>query len=110
MRYQVNSKISYPRLTLISPHCHGTNTSKRALHIWKIQFKAGLATVNNDLRVCEWDCLISQRELTLNLLQVPHNNTTLLAWAYVLGTFDYNSIPVVPLGTHVLVYNKVANI
>ena len=52
------------------------------------------------------DRLVPQAELTLNLLQNSQVNPKLSAWAYVFGQFDYNTTPLSPLGTKVIVHVK----
>ena len=53
----------------------------------------------------EWYQLIPHRELTLNLLWAFRSNPILSAWVYLLGYFNYNTTPVVPLDTRILTYN-----
>ena len=53
---------------LVPPNCHRANAAERAIQTFKNHFKAGLATLDPDFPVKEWDRLLPQAELTLNLL------------------------------------------
>ena len=72
----------------------------------KAHFKAGLATIDSNLPIREWDRLIKQAEITLNLLRSSRANPKLSAYTYLFGQFDYNKTPIVPPGTRVLVHDK----
>ena len=96
-------------LQLVPPHIHRRNKAKRAIQTFKKHLKAGLATIDSDFPVNEWDRLIQQAELTLNLLQVVKLNPKLSAWVYLFWRSDWMKTPVVPLGTEVLVHEKPHN-
>ena len=55
---------------LATPHQHRTNSAERAIHTFKNHLIAGLATVHPEFPILEWDRLIEQAEITLNLLQM----------------------------------------
>ena len=90
---------------LVPPHCHRTNLAERAIQTFKSHFKAGLASVNPDFPLAEWDRLICQAVLTLNLLRSARINPNLSAYAYVFGQFDYNRTPLAPPGTKVVAHD-----
>ena len=75
---------------LVPPHHHNNNLAERAIQTWKHHFKSGLATVDPDYPLSEWDRLIDQANITLNLMQGSCANPKLSAWAYLSGVFDYN--------------------
>ena len=52
------------------------------------------------------DRLINQAELSLNLLLNSRINTSLSAWAYLFGNFDFNKSPLLPPGTRVVLHSK----
>ena len=54
---------------LVPPHIHRANKAERAIQTMKGHLKAGLATVDPDFPIHEWDRLLDQCELTLNLLR-----------------------------------------
>ena len=94
------------KFQLDKPHMHRANAAERAIQTFKAHLKAGLASVDPDFPIREWDCLIPQAELTLNLLRSSRINPKLSAYAQIFGQFDYNKTPVVPPGTKVLAHLK----
>ena len=54
---------------LVPPHIHRTNLAERAIQTYKNNFKAGLATLDPDFPLSEWDRLIPQAKITINLLR-----------------------------------------
>jgi hypothetical protein len=53
-----------------------------------------------------WDRLLPQTVLTLNLLQQSNVAPTVSAYQYVNGAFDYNKMPLVPIGCTVQVHEN----
>ena len=64
---------------LVPPHQHRRNTAERAIRTFKNHFSAGLATCDPGFPVRQWDRLVEQAELTLNLLINSRTNTKLSA-------------------------------
>ena len=54
---------------LTPPHIHRINAAERAIQTYKNHLVAGLATCDRDYPVTEWDRLINQCNITLNLLR-----------------------------------------
>ena len=54
---------------LAPPHMHRRNAAERAIRTFKNHFLAGLASCPPDFPISEWDRLIPQAQLTLNLLR-----------------------------------------
>ena len=98
-------KISYQ---LAPPGNHRTNAAERAIQTFKHHFLAGLASCHPDFPIREWDRILDQAELTLNLLRNSRVNPSLSAWAYLFGNHDFNKVPLAPPGTKVLVHTKAA--
>ena len=67
-----------------------------------------MATCDPDFPLREWDRLLQQAELTLNLLRNSRINPALSAWAYLFGNFDFNKSPLIPPGTKVILHSKPA--
>ena len=67
---------------------------------------ADLATCDPDFPLREWDRLIPQAELTLNLMRNSRINPRLSAWAYVFGNHDFNRVPLAPPGTKIVLHSK----
>ena len=94
-------KLSYQ---LVTPHKHKNNLAERAIQTWKSHFKAGLAGTDPDFPMAEWDRLIHQSNITLNLLRSSRVNPKLSAYAYIHGPFNFLSTPMAPPGTKVIVH------
>ena len=91
---------------LDKPHLHRADAAERAIRTFKEHFKAGLASLDPDFPVREWDRLIPQGEMTLNLLRASRINPKLSAFAHLFGMFDYNKTPIVPPGTKIVAHLK----
>ena len=74
----------------------------------KGHLKAGLAIVDHGFPIHEWDRLLDQCELTLNLLRSSRLNPKLSAWAFLFGEFDYMKTPLTPPGIKCLVHTKIS--
>ena len=99
----VKYKLKYQ---LTPPHMHRINAAERAIRTFKNHFLAGLASVDPTFPVNEWDRLIDQAEITLNLLRTSRINPKLSAYAALNGNFDFNRTPMAPPGTKVVVHVK----
>ena len=64
---------------LVPPHNHRANAAEREIQTFKNHFKAGLASLDPNFPVCEWDRLLPQAFLTLNLLRASRANPKLSA-------------------------------
>jgi hypothetical protein len=91
---------------LVPPHVHRRNAAERAMRTFKSHLLAFLATCDPDFPVAEWDRLLFQAELTLNLLRSSRVNPRLSAHACLFGNFVFNKTPLAPLGTKVVVHLK----
>ena len=89
---------------LVPPHSHRRNLAERAIQTWKNHFKAGLATTDPNFPLSEWDRLIPQANITLNLLRAARANPALSAHAYIYGQFNFAATPMAPPGTKVIVH------
>jgi hypothetical protein len=86
---------------------HRRNAAKRAIQTYKNHLFANLATCDPDFPVSEWDRILFQAELTLNLLQSSRVNPKLSSYAYYLfGNFDFIKTPLAPPGTKTVVHLK----
>ena len=90
----------------VPPHIHRRNAAERAIRTFKNHFLAGLASCDPKFPIYEWDRLLFQAVLTLNLLRLSRVNPNLSAWAYLFGNFDFNKSPLAPPGTRVVVHEK----
>ena len=96
--------INNTKFQLVPPHSHRRNAAERAIQTWKNHFKAGLASAHPNFPLSEWDRLIPQSNITLNLLRTARANPALSAYAYIYGQFDFSATPLAPPGTKVVVH------
>ena len=82
-------------------HCN--NPAERAIQTWKDHYLAGLASVHPDFPMSEWDCLIPQANITLNLLWASRIHPHLSG---LFGQFDFNRTPLAPPGTKIVIHLK----
>ena len=75
-------KINYQCVPL---KVHRRNAAEQAIQTFKNDFLAGLATCNPKFPISEWDRLLKQAEIALNLLRQARQNTKLSAYAYLFG-------------------------
>jgi hypothetical protein len=91
------------KFQLVPPHSHRRNAAECAIQTWKAH-NLTLATYDPKFPLTEWDRLLSQATLTLNLLRSSRRQPKLLADAALFGNFDFNATPLAPPGTRVLVH------
>ena len=53
---------------LVPPHTHHRNLGERAIQTFKNYFESGLASVDPNFPLSEWDRLLEQANITVNLL------------------------------------------
>ena len=93
-------------LELVPPGMHRRNAAEVAIRNFKAHFLSVLAGTADDFPLSLWDRLLPQAELTLNLLRKSNVNPKPSAYAYLCGPFDYNRMPLAPLGCKVQVHEK----
>ena len=94
---------------LVPPYSHRRNLAERAIQTWKNHFKAGLASVNPDFPLSEWDRLLPQANITLNLLRASRSNPKISAYTHIFGEFNFSATPLAPPGTKIVTHVKPAN-
>ena len=98
-----NNKLKYQ---LAPPYQHRRNAAERAIQTYKNHFLAGLASTHPDYPIAEWDRLIEQSVITLNLLRNSRINPKLSAYAFLHGNYHFAHTPMLPPGTKILVHEK----
>ena len=88
----------------VPPHSHRRNAAERAIQTWKNHFIAGLSSCDPNFPLSEWDHLLPQAELTLNLLRSSRRQPKLSAHACLFGNYDFNRCPLAPPGTKVIIF------
>jgi hypothetical protein len=82
------------------PDVHCRNAAERCIRTFKSHFIAGLCSVDKDFPLHLCDKLVSQAEISLNLMP------KLSAHAQMNGQFDFNRTPMAQPGLRVLVHEK----
>jgi hypothetical protein len=93
-------------LQLVPPDNHRRNLAERVIQTFKSHFKAVLAGVVDNFPMNLWDRLLPQTVLTLNLLRQSNIAPTVSAYQYVNRAFDYNKMPLAPMGCAVQVHEN----
>jgi hypothetical protein len=93
---------------LIPPDVHCCNAAKQAIQTFKSHFLAIIAGLPPAFPRYLWDLLLTQTELTLNLLRQSSIMPSMSTWEHFNGPFDYNATPLLPLGCPVTTHNKPA--
>jgi hypothetical protein len=93
-------------MELVPPGCHQRNAAKVAIHNFKAHFLSILAGVANNFPPSLWDRLLPQTKITINLIQQSNATPTVLAYAHLSGPFNYNKMPLAPMGCEAQVQEK----
>jgi hypothetical protein len=74
----------------VPPKEHRANAAERAIRTFKNHFISALCTVDSHFPLSEWDRLLPQAILTLNLLGSSRIHPSLSAHASLFGHYDFN--------------------
>jgi hypothetical protein len=91
---------------LVPPGNHRRNAAEVAIRNFKAHFLSVLAGTAESFPMYLWDRLLPQTEITLNLLRQSNATPTISAYAHLSGPFDYNKMPLAPMGCEVQVHEK----
>ncbi|KAJ1404830.1 hypothetical protein B484DRAFT_303302, partial [Ochromonadaceae sp. CCMP2298] len=92
------------------PHNHRANGAERAIQTFKDHFIAKLATCDPEFPLLDWDLLIPQAELTINLLRPCEADPTVSAWTHIHGhPYAYESHPFGAAGCKVVIHDRADN-
>ena len=91
---------------LTPPHMHRINAAERAIRTFKNHLLAGLASLDPKFPINEWDRLLPQAEITLNLLRPSRIHPHLSAYSMLQGHYDFNKNPMAPPGTRIVMHTK----
>jgi hypothetical protein len=93
-------------LEMVLPGCHRQNAAEVAIRNYKSHFLRVLAgTVESfPLHLC--DRLLPQTKITLKIMQQLNATPTVSAYAHLSGPFDYNKMPLAPMGCKVQIHEK----
>eukprot|EP00804_Cyclotella_cryptica_P025603 CCRYP_002838-RA/>CCRYP_002838-RA protein AED:0.23 eAED:0.23 QI:0/-1/0/1/-1/1/1/0/716 len=105
MKEHIRDKYNFT-VELVLPGCHRRNAAEVAIRNFKSHFLSILAGTAESFPLSLWDCLLPQTEITLNLLRQSNATPTVSAYAHLCGPFDYNKMPLAPMGCEVQVHEK----
>ena len=91
---------------LVPPNMHRRNAVEKAIRTFKNHLISGLATCDPEFPVHEWDRILPQCEITLNLLRNSRINPNLSSWATIKHIHDFNKWPMAPPGSKILIHSK----
>jgi hypothetical protein len=96
------------KLQLVPPQVHRRNAVERAIRTFKDHFLAILAGVAPTFPADQWDLLLPQAELTLNLLRPTAVPNATSVWEALFGTFNFDAMPMGPAWCRALIHHKPA--
>ena len=96
------------KFQLVPPYLHRRIASERAMQTLKNHLISGLSTCDPNFPINQWDKLIPQASITLNLLRSSRRQPKLSAQACIFGNFDFNKTPIAVAGTKVVSYETPA--
>jgi hypothetical protein len=91
---------------LVPPHCHRRNAAECAIRTFTEHFVAGISSVDPSFPMHLWDRLLSQGEITLNLLRTSRLHPQLSAAAHYHGLVDYKKTTFAPPGCKIIAHDK----
>jgi hypothetical protein len=94
---------------LVPPHCHLRTAAERAIRNFKEHFVAGLSSVDPTFSLHLWDTLLTQAEITLNLLRASRLHPQLSTAAHFHDLVDYNKTAFAPPGCKIIAHVKPGN-
>ena len=94
------------KLQMVPPDTHRRNIAERAIQTFKDHFIAILSGVDEQFPIYLWSKLLPQAILTLNLLRPSNIAPKVSAHAYMHGQFDFNAMPLAPMGCSIQMYLK----
>jgi hypothetical protein len=94
------------KFQLVPPQMHRRNAAERAIRTWKNHLITGLCSANDAFPLHLWDRLLPQATQTLNMLRPSRRNPRLSAYTILEGVFDFNTTPMAPPGTKVIIHEK----
>ena len=83
---------------------HRTNPAERAIQTFKNHFISTLYGADNEFPANQWDRLIPQAVMTLNMLRPSRINPLLAAYNQIWGNFNFDKTPLAPPGCKVVVH------
>ncbi len=93
-------------MEVVPSGCHQRNAAELAICNFKAHFLSILAGIANNFPPSLWDQLLPQTKITINLIQQSNATPNVSAYAHLSGPFDYNKMPLAPMGCEAQVHEK----
>ena len=93
-------------MELVPPGCHRCNAAEVAIHNFKAHFLSILADVADDFPPSQWDWLLPQTEITINLIRQSNATPNVSAYAHLSEPFNYNKMLLALMGCEAQVHEK----
>ena len=94
----------------MAPTCiHQHNTAERSVRTFKDNFLSGLFSTDTNFLMKNWDHLLEQSDIPLNLLCPSSSNPILSVYVQLSGAFDFNRTPIATPVTITLMSDKPHN-
>jgi hypothetical protein len=94
------------KIQFCPPSNHRALKAERAIQTTKNHAIASFCTTDPNFPMKEYDLLVPQIELTLNLMRGSPTNPSISAWHHVHGPFNWASTPIAPIGTKVVIHER----
>ena len=94
------------KLELVPPGCHRRNAAEVAIRNFKAHFLSVLAGTVTSFPPNLWDRILPQAKVTINLFRQSNATPNVSAYAHLSGPFEYNKMPLAPMGCESQVHEK----
>ena len=94
------------QLELLTPGTHRINAAEVTIRNFKAHFLSILAGTTQYFPLSLWDRIVPQDKITIKLLQKSNATSNVSAYAHQSSPFNYNKIPLAPMGISVQVHEK----
>jgi hypothetical protein len=98
---RLNIKVEY-----VPPDNHRQSPIERDIRTFKDHFIASLCTTDPDFPLSEWDLLLPQAEMTLNLMRGSKTKQPVSAYEHIHGPYSFERNPIAPIGTKVIIHES----
>ncbi|KAL7481979.1 hypothetical protein ACHAW6_007660 [Cyclotella cf. meneghiniana] len=105
MKEHIKDKLHFT-LKLVPPGCHCCNVAEVMIRNFKAHFLSVLSVTADSFPPSLWDHLLPQTKITLNLLHQSNATPTVSAYSHLSSPFDYNKMPLAPMGCEVRLHEK----
>ena len=90
----------------VTPGDHRQNPAERAIQTFKAHFIATRAGFSPSFPQNQWNLVLEQIVLTMNLMRPSRINPAISAYAQVYGNYDFMATPIAPAGCKIVVHEQ----